>query len=140
MRTSRTANVEDASMKGMPIAGITGHRSPLGLGFDVKGALCGDYYKSGFVLSYGALLDVLQDGGQGFALMQLTKVNGEYEMKTTVIVTGFTAPVDSVLVDNKLYVVENRFMGTPGADLRAHVSGACQVAARLYGRFTSCRA
>ena len=52
---------------------------------------------------------------QDLALMQMTKVNGEYEMKTNVIVTGFTAPVDSVLVDNKLYVVENRFMGTPGA-------------------------
>ena len=36
MRTSRTANVEDASMKGMPISGITGHRSPLGIAFDVK--------------------------------------------------------------------------------------------------------
>jgi len=115
MRSSRTATVEDASMKGVPLAGITGHRSPLGIGFDVKGSLCGDYYKSGFVLSYGALLDVLADGGQDLALMQMTKVNGEYEMKTNVIVTGFTAPVDSVLVDNNLYVVENRFMGAPGA-------------------------
>lgn len=114
MRTSRTANIEDASTKGVPLSGITGHRSPLGIGFDTKGALCGDYYKAGFVLSYGALIDVLQDAGQDLALMQMTKVNGEYEMSVTLLVTGFTAPVDSVLVDNKLYVVENRFMGTPG--------------------------
>jgi hypothetical protein len=115
MRSSRTANVEDASMKGTPLSGITGHRSPLGLAFDVKGALCGDYYKAGFVLSYGALIDVLQDGGQDLALMNLTKVNGEYEMTMNVLVTGFTAPIDSVLVDNKLYVIENRYSGTPGA-------------------------
>jgi hypothetical protein len=114
MRSSRTANIEDASMKGVPLSGVTGHRSPLGLAFDTKGALCGDYYKSGFVVSYGALLDVLGDGGQDLALMRLTKVNGAYEMTMNVIVSGFTAPVDSVMVDNKLYVVENRFMGTPG--------------------------
>jgi hypothetical protein len=115
MRTSSTANIEDASSNGTTLSGVTGHRSPLGLAFDVKGALCGDYYKAGFVVSYGALLDVLGDPGQDLALMQLTKANsGEYEMNMTVIVAGFTAPVDSVLVDNKLYVVENRFMGTPG--------------------------
>ena len=34
--------------------------------------------------------------------MQITKVNGEYEMQMTVLVTGFTAPIDSVLVDNSL--------------------------------------
>jgi hypothetical protein len=115
MRSSRTANVEDASMKGVPLSGITGHRSPLGLAFDAKGTLCGDYYKAGFVLSYGALIDVLQDGGQDLALLNLTKVNGEYEMTANVLVTGFTAPIDSVLVDNKLYVIENRYSGTPGS-------------------------
>ena len=46
-RSSRTSGVEDASNKGVPLAGLTPHRSPLGLTFDVKGALCGDYYKSG---------------------------------------------------------------------------------------------
>jgi hypothetical protein len=115
MRSSRTASVEDASMMGKPISGITGHRSPLGLAFDTKGALCGDYYKAGFVLSYGALIDVLQDGGQDLALMNLTKVNGEYEMTMNVLVSGFTAPIDSVLVDNKMYVIENRYGGAAGA-------------------------
>lgn len=57
---------------------------------------------------------MLQDAGQDLALMQLTKVNGEYEMNMTVLVGGFTAPVDSVLVDNKLYVIENRYTGNPG--------------------------
>jgi hypothetical protein len=115
MRSSRTADVENASTKGVPLAGVTGHRSPLGLVFDAKGALCGDYYKSGLVLSYGALIDVLQDGGQDLALLQMTKVNGEYEMTMNILVTGFTAPIDSVLVDNKLYVIENRYSGSPGA-------------------------
>jgi hypothetical protein len=114
-RASASDTVEDASTKNMTLTGISGHRSPLGLAFDTKGTLCGDYYKAGFVLSYGALLDVLNDGGQDLALMNLTKVNGNYEMTMTVLVGGFTAPIDSVLVDNKLYVIENRYGGTPGS-------------------------
>ena len=85
-----------------------------GLVFDAKGALCGDYYKGGLVLSYGALIDVLQDGGQDLALLQMTKVNGEYEMTMNILVNGFTAPIDSVLVDNKLYVIEEPLLGTCG--------------------------
>jgi hypothetical protein len=101
-RSTRTTATPEVG----PLVGITGHRSPLGINFDAKAALCGDYYKSGFVLSYGALIDELGDGGQDLGLIQLTKVNGDYEMKMTQIVTGFTAPIDAVLVGNKLYVVE----------------------------------
>jgi hypothetical protein len=96
----------DASDMAMPFHGLTGHRSPLGVTFDNESLLCGDYYKSAFVLSFGAFLDVLGDRGEDLLLLQLTKVGTEYEMKTTQLVTGFTAPIDSVMVDNKLYVVE----------------------------------
>lgn len=64
MRSSRTANVEDASMQGVPLSGVTGHRSPLGLVFDVKGVLCGDYYKAGFVLSNGPLWTCFRTPGK----------------------------------------------------------------------------
>jgi len=53
-RADRNADPAPAGATGLP--GITGHRSPLGLAFDVGGALCGDYYKQGFMLSYGAVV------------------------------------------------------------------------------------
>jgi len=104
-RASRTSQPEDASTKGVPLAGITAHRSPLGLSFDVKGALCGDYYKAGFVLSHGAVLDVMGDRGEDLLMLQMTKVGDEYEMKVTQLITGIRTPIDSVLVDNKLYTI-----------------------------------
>jgi hypothetical protein len=53
-RVSRDATSPTQAAAGL--AGVTGHRSPLGLAFDVEGKLCGDYYKHGFMLSYGALV------------------------------------------------------------------------------------
>jgi hypothetical protein len=87
------------------LAGITGHRSPLGIAFDTTGALCGDYYKAGFLLSYGALVaSVLGDGGEDLLLIQPTKgADGKYTMKTKQIVTGIKTPMDSVLVGNRLF-------------------------------------
>lgn len=88
------------------LAGITGHRSPLGLSFDTTGALCGDYNKAGFMLSYGALVAAaLGDGGEDLLLLQMTKANGTYTMKTKQIATGIKTPMDSVLVGNKLFTV-----------------------------------
>jgi hypothetical protein len=107
-RSGPMSDVEDASDKGTTLAGVTPHRSPLGLSFDSAGTLCGDYYKSGFMLSFGAFLPVFgeQDHGEDLLLVQLQKVAGEYQMHATQLVTGFFGPVDSVLVGNKLYVVE----------------------------------
>jgi hypothetical protein len=105
-RVNRTAAVTKASATGGTLAGVTGHRSPLGLTFDTKGTLCGDYNKAGFMLSFGALIDVMQDGGQDLALINLTKAGENYEMKVTTLVTGFLAPIDTTMVDNKIYVVE----------------------------------
>jgi hypothetical protein len=86
------------------LAGITGHRSPLGIAFDTTGVLCGDYYKSGFVLSYGALVaSVLGDGGEDLLLIQPTKADGKYTMKTKQLASGIKTPMDSVLIGNKLF-------------------------------------
>jgi hypothetical protein len=86
------------------LAGITGHRSPLGLSFDTEGVSCGDYYKAGFMLSYGALVGAaLGDGGEDLLLLQLTKAGGTYSMKAKQIATGIKTPMDSVLVGNRLF-------------------------------------
>lgn len=106
-RPTRTSGPTDASMTNMPFAGITPHRSPLGIAFDTKGVLCGDYYKSAFMLSYGTIPpgDLFSDKGEDLLLLQMTKVGDKYEMKATQLAVGIRTPMDSVLVDNKLYTV-----------------------------------
>jgi hypothetical protein len=48
----------------------------------------------------------MQDGGQDLGLINLTKVGADYEMKVTTLITGFLSPIDTAMVDNKLYIVE----------------------------------
>ncbi|MDF3066656.1 MAG: cytochrome c class [Polyangiaceae bacterium] len=88
------------------LAGITGHRSPLGLAFDTTGALCGEYYKAGFLLSYGALIgSALGDAGEDLLLLTMKKENGVYTMNAKQLAKGIKTPMDSVLVGNKLFTV-----------------------------------
>lgn len=103
-RRSRDADVTRAGAAGL--AGITGHRSPLGLAFDTTGALCGRYYKQGFMLSYGALLgSALGDAGEDLTLVSLSKDHGAYSMKVDKLVIGIKTPTDSVLIDNRLFTI-----------------------------------
>jgi hypothetical protein len=108
----RNANVMDAvnnAADGGVLAGVTGHRSPLGLSFDNAGNLCGDYYKAGFLGSFGPVLEVMNDPGADIALMQMWKVatpTPHYEMNLIQLAKGFTAVIDTVLVGNILYVLE----------------------------------
>ncbi|HTM45221.1 MAG TPA: PQQ-dependent sugar dehydrogenase [Polyangiaceae bacterium] len=98
---------QDASDLSMTLAGITGHKSPLGLMFDTAGALCGDYFKAGFFMTYGAVEDRFLDGGRDLNLARFTKVGAAYEMEVTQLVAGFGgAPMDATLVGNKIYEVE----------------------------------
>jgi hypothetical protein len=105
-RPDRDSNVLDASNLGQSLAGLTAHRSPLGLSFDAEGRLCGEYQRAGFVLSFGPLLDVMGDQSGDLLLLGLTRSGGTYTMTTTQIVIGFEQVVDSVMVGNKLYVIE----------------------------------
>ena len=57
------------------------------------------------MLSHGAVLDIMGDRGEDLLMLQMTKVGDEYEMKVTQIVAGIRTPIDSVLVDNKLYTI-----------------------------------
>jgi len=86
------------------LAGVTGHRSPLGIAFDVGGKLCGDYYKQGFVFSYGSVLgSALGDPGEDLLFIKLTKNADAYTMTAKQVAKGIKAPMDSVLVDNRLF-------------------------------------
>jgi len=108
-RDPKTGNALDASALGATISTFTAHRSPLGLSFDLSGALCGDFKNSAFILSWGAAQPVFSDQGSDLQLLTLTSNSTEnrYHVSTRQLVTGLANPIDSVLVGNKLYVLEN---------------------------------
>jgi len=102
----------DASDDNHPIHTFTPHRSPLGLVFDTEGALSDEFKGDGFVLSWGALVGTLTDRGQDLLDLKLTKTGDTYQVKVTQLVTGFDHPIDSVLIKNKLYVLDYGSTGT----------------------------
>lgn len=112
MNMGPDANIARAGKDAAPaavaagLAGLTGHRSPLGIAFDTAGALCGAYYKQGFVLSYGSVkADALGDEGRDLLLLTLNKTGESYTMSSKQIAKGIEGPMDSVLVGNKLFTI-----------------------------------
>jgi len=88
------------------MAGVTAHRSPLGLSFDTTGALCGEYNKQGFMLSYGPINGgSIGDLGEDLVFISLTKADGKYTMHAKQIASGIKQPMDSVLVGNRLFTI-----------------------------------
>ena len=59
-----------------------------------------------FLTSWGAAGGSLQDKGQDLLYLRLNKQGDNYEASTTQIARGFKNPIDTALVDNKLYVLE----------------------------------
>jgi glucose/arabinose dehydrogenase len=99
--------LQDASELGQPLYGVTAHRSPLGLSFDTANALSRDYRGGGFLLSWGAAGGPQTDTGQDLLLIRLKKAGDAYQMTAEQIVTGFDRPIDSALIGNRLYVLDN---------------------------------
>jgi glucose/arabinose dehydrogenase len=98
--------VQDASDLKQPLVGITAHSSPLGLVFDTAGALNKDDKGSGFFVSWGAAGGDQSDKGQDLVQIKLTKKGDNYQMSATQIARNFQNPMDSVLIGNKLYVLD----------------------------------
>ena len=105
----------DASDAKEPLAGITPHRSPLGLSFDVDNMLSGSLKGSGFFVSWGAAGGTLSDKGQDLIHMQLKKEgtgdDAHYVAQMWQLAKGFSQPIDTVLVGNVLYVLDNGGQG-----------------------------
>jgi hypothetical protein len=101
---SATAAMPTKAVAGL--AGITAHRSPLGIAFDVEGASCGDYYKQGFVLSYGPIPSgSIGDAGEDLMLIRLSKAGDKYTMTAKQVASGIKQPIDSVMVGNRLFTI-----------------------------------
>ncbi len=106
----------NAAELGEKLYSFTPHISPLGLVF-ANDALPEDLQSteetySAFLVSWGAAGGTLTDKGQNLLHLSLTKKDDNYEMVTTEIASGFVNPIDAVLIENRLYVLE---WGSEGA-------------------------
>lgn len=105
-------SAKDSSDEGQSIYTFTPHRSPLGLVFDTESALSDEFKGDGFILSWGALVGDLTDRGEDLLHLELTKTGDAYQAKVTQLVRDFDHPVDTVLIKDKLYVLDYGSEGT----------------------------
>ena len=101
----------DAGKQGKMLSTFTPHIAPLGLVFATEPELPAQWRDEGdafsaFLVSWGAAGGTLSYKGQGLLHLQLTKTGDNYEVKTTEIARGFLNPIDTVLIENRLYVLE----------------------------------
>lgn len=104
-------SAQNAATNGEQLYSFTPHRSPLGLVFLTSESLPADLLAptnglSAFILSWGAAGGTLTDKGQDLLHLQLTRQGDNYQMVTTQIARNFKNPIDAVLIDNRLYVLE----------------------------------
>ncbi len=89
---------------------FTPHRSPLGLVFDTRDNLPGEFAGKAFVLSWTSpsdrLLSPFGDEGGDLLMLDLRRQGDGYEAVVERIVRGFSNPIDAVLVGNVIYVLE----------------------------------
>ena len=101
----------DAAKEKLPLYTFTPHRSPLGLAFSTSPKMPADFRGDentfgAFILSWGAAGGNLSDRGQDLLYLKLTKQGDNYETTATQIAREFKNPIDSVLVENRLYVLD----------------------------------
>jgi len=101
----------DAGKQGETLSTFTPHISPLGLVFVTQPEMPAQWRSAGdtfsaFLVSWGAAGGTLSYRGQGLLHLQLTKKGDNYEMTTTEIASGFPFPIDTVLIENRLYVLD----------------------------------
>ncbi len=109
-RDPETGEARDASDLGLAVKTFTPHSSPLGIVFDVDNALSPEFRGDGFVLRTGddccSNLNSFDDPDQDLLHLDLEKVGDNYQARVTRIVEGFRGPMDTAIINNKIYVVE----------------------------------
>lgn len=119
-RDIATGKIVDGDITGRTVSTFNAHSVPLGLVFDVKNSLSPEFKGDGFVFRYGGGSDrpgtnLLRKSGRDLLHLDMwyNKAADNYYMKTTTIVNNFNAPVDALLIENKIYVMEH---GTANSD------------------------
>lgn len=109
-RDPQTGSILDADDTGRVMGTFTSHRSPLGLVFDTSSALPPPFSSNAFMLSWtGAESDLMNPyPGEGEDLLHLVISEDAQGPVLTAeqIVTGFENPIDAVMVDGAIYVLE----------------------------------
>ncbi len=108
-----SGKIQDGDQAGLAMSTFTPHCSPLGLFFDTKKVLAKGFKGDGFVLRFtnGVRSSLMRAfTSQGSDLLHLhcvyDEITDNYFVKTTRIVEGFRDPVDAIMVDNKVYIIE----------------------------------
>ena len=101
-----TGAVRDASEEDTTITSFSGGRSPLGLVFDADSLLADPLTGGAFMLSFAGARGGFPEDGQDLVYLDLEKGEGGYVTTTDLVVSGFTHPIDAVMVGNVVYVVE----------------------------------
>ena len=108
-----SGKILDGDQTGVTVSTFTAHCSPLGLCFDTKKILSKDFKGDGFVIRYSSgarssMMSPFTKEGADLLHLHLTydSTSDNYFVRTVRIVDGFNEPVDAVLVDNYIYVIE----------------------------------
>lgn len=112
-RDPSDGSIKDASSLGQTINTFTAHRSPLGLVFDIAGAMAPPYQQHGFMLSWNpgdptgnSVAGPFMDASQDLVDLDLAGLGTNYQARVTRIVGGFSNPIDATIISNKIYVIE----------------------------------
>lgn len=102
----------EAAAEGQTLSTLTPHISPLGLVFAEATGLPADLQSdsdgtlSAFLVSWGAAGGSLSYRGQDLLHLRLSQQGDNYQAITTTLARGFQNPIDAVLIENRLYVLE----------------------------------
>ena len=123
-RDIASGKIVDGDNTGRTVSTFNAHCVPLGLVFDIKNALSPEFKSDGFVFRYGGGSNrpgtnlLRKDGKDLLHLeMQYNVAADNFYMKTTSLANDFNAPVDAVLMGNKIYVLEHAAQGTSGGSI-----------------------
>jgi glucose/arabinose dehydrogenase len=118
-RDPATGAVRKASEVGRPLGTFTTHRSPLGLSFDTANALAGRYRGAAFILGWtrgdptgDTAQGPFRDASQDLLFLDLQRTAEGYSVRAQSLVCGFLNPIDTEILNGRLYVLEFGGSGT----------------------------
>jgi len=118
-RDPATGAVMKASDVGRPLGTFTTHRSPLGLSFDTSNALAGRYRGGAFILGWtrgdpsgDSAQGPFRDASQDLLFLDMQRTATGYEVRAQSVVCGFLNPIDTEILNGRLYVLEFGGAGT----------------------------
>jgi glucose/arabinose dehydrogenase len=108
-----SGKIQDGDHTGVAVSTFTPHCCPLGLCFDTKKILSSDLKGAGFVIRFSGgsssgMMTPFTKEGSDLLHLQLSydSLSNNYFVRTKRIVEGFSDPVDAVMIDGEMYVIE----------------------------------